>query len=74
MSGFSSVTVSRLKSGGLNARLSGRLTQVEVKLQSHAEGSKMSPADLIEKATGAPPSPEPFLRYVEEKYGRIYGL
>ena len=40
----------------------------------HAEGSKMSPSDLIEKATGAPPSPEPFLRYVEEKYGRIYGL
>ena len=40
----------------------------------HAEGSKLSPADLIEKATGAPPSPEPFLRYVEEKYGRIYGL
>jgi len=40
----------------------------------HAEGSKFSPADLIEKATGAPPSPEPFLRYVEEKYGRIYGL
>jgi carboxypeptidase Taq len=38
------------------------------------KGSKMSPADLIEKATGASPSPEPFLRYVEEKYGRIYGL
>lgn len=40
----------------------------------HAQGSKMTPAQLIESATGTPPSPEPFLRYVEAKYGRLYGL
>ena len=40
----------------------------------HAEGSKMSPSELIEKATGSAPSPDPFLRYVEDKYSRIYGL
>jgi carboxypeptidase Taq len=32
------------------------------------------PSELIERATGKPPSPEPFLDYVEKKYSRIYGL
>jgi carboxypeptidase Taq len=40
----------------------------------HQRGSQVSPAKLIEDATGSPPSPEPFLRYVEEKYGQLYGL
>ena len=40
----------------------------------HKRGSALLPADLIEEATGSPPSSEPFLRYVEEKYGEIYSL
>ena len=40
----------------------------------HLQGSKMTPAELIESATGSAPSPEPFLRYVESKYSRLYGL
>lgn len=40
----------------------------------HQRGSQVTPAQLIEDATGSPPSPEPFLRYVEEKYGALYGL
>jgi carboxypeptidase Taq len=40
----------------------------------HQRGSQVSPAQLIEDATGSPPSPEPFLRYVERKYGELYGL
>ena len=40
----------------------------------HLRGSQVSPAQLIEDATGAPPSPEPFLRYVERKYGALYQL
>ncbi len=40
----------------------------------HVRGSALLPADLIEEATGSPPSSEPFLRYVEEKYGAIYSL
>jgi len=40
----------------------------------HQRGSQVTPAQLIEEATGSPPSPEPFLRYVEEKYGALYGL
>ena len=40
----------------------------------HKRGSALLPAALIEEATGAPPSSEAFLRYVEEKYGAIYSL
>lgn len=40
----------------------------------HLRGSQVTPAQLIEDATGSPPSPEPFLRYVEEKYGALYKL
>ena len=40
----------------------------------HERGSQVTPAALIEAATGAPPSPDAFLRYVEEKYGALYGL
>ena len=40
----------------------------------HQRGSQVSPAQLIEDATGSPPSPEPFLRYVERKYSALYQL
>ena len=40
----------------------------------HHEGSKWTPSELIENATGMPPSPEPFLNYVEEKYSKLYNL
>ena len=40
----------------------------------HKRGSALLPVALIEEATGAPPSSEAFLRYVEEKYGAIYSL
>ena len=40
----------------------------------HQRGSVVSPAELIEDATGSPPSPEPFLKYIEEKYRTLYNL
>lgn len=40
----------------------------------HSKGSVMEPSQLIESATGSPPSPEPFLNYVEEKYSKLYKL
>ena len=40
----------------------------------HSHGMLYDPSELIEKATGIPPNPEPFLRYVEKKYGELYGL
>jgi len=40
----------------------------------HQQGSKFTPSELIEKATGEPPSPNPFINYVENKYGELYNI
>jgi len=39
----------------------------------HRHGRRYLPAELIERATGAPPSSEPFLRYLREKCAAVYG-
>ncbi len=51
---------------------SGMLIWLREKI--HAKGSVMTPSELIESATGSPPSPEPFLNYVEAKYSKLYNL
>jgi carboxypeptidase Taq len=40
----------------------------------HRHAGKFEPMELIERATGAPLSPEPYLRYLNTKYGEIYEL
>ena len=40
----------------------------------HDHGSLFTPAELIEHATGQPPTAEPFIKYLEEKYAALYGL
>lgn len=40
----------------------------------HGRGSILTPADLIEEATGVAPIPEPFVEYLQSKIGTIYGL
>ena len=40
----------------------------------HQEGSKFTPSELIHNATGKPPTPQPFINYVEKKYGELYNL
>lgn len=40
----------------------------------HQHGSKFDPAPLCLRATGAPLIAEPFVDYVHEKFGAIYGL
>ncbi|MDB5074251.1 MAG: Carboxypeptidase Taq [Chloroflexi bacterium] len=37
-------------------------------------GRKFDPADLIQRATGAPLSSEPYMRYLRNKFGGIYTL
>ena len=31
-------------------------------------------ADLVEEATGSPPSPDAFVEYLRDKVGRLYGV
>ena len=40
----------------------------------HLKGSKHTPSELIELATGKPPTPKPFVEYVEQKYAKLYNL
>ncbi len=40
----------------------------------HAYGSKFEPNEVIRKATGAPLSSEHFTRYLQTKFGALYGL
>jgi carboxypeptidase Taq len=37
-------------------------------------GCRLEPAELLKTLTGQKLSAEPFLRYIEEKYGTLYGL
>jgi carboxypeptidase Taq len=40
----------------------------------HRWGRMFTPAHLAERITGSPLRPEPFLNYVEQKYGELYQL
>jgi carboxypeptidase Taq len=40
----------------------------------HARGSILSPAELIEEATGQAPTPQPFIDYLAAKIERLYGV
>ena len=55
---------------------SGNWSGIQVWLREniHQKGSQSSATELIEEITGAAPSPEPFLNYVENKYRRLYKL
>ncbi len=40
----------------------------------HQRGSILEPADLIEEATGSPPSPDAFVDYLKDKVEQLYGV
>jgi carboxypeptidase Taq len=45
-----------------------------LKTNIHIHGSKFEPQELIERVTGSKIDPQPYMRYLNEKYGEIYGL
>ncbi|HLE14563.1 MAG TPA: carboxypeptidase M32, partial [Anaerolineales bacterium] len=51
------------------SRLTGWLTE-----KIHRHGAKFEPQELVTQATGSKIDPAPYLRYLESKYGQIYGL
>ncbi|MGD0611561.1 MAG: carboxypeptidase M32 [Anaerolineales bacterium] len=40
----------------------------------HRYGKKYEPQELVQKVTGSRIDPHPYLRYLNQKYGEIYGL
>ena len=51
---------------------SGATGWLRQNLQRH--GGLYAPRDVIEKASGMPPSEAPLLDYLEAKFGALYGL
>jgi len=45
-----------------------------MRVHVHQRGSILKPAELIEEATGSPPSPDAFVDYLVDKIGRLYGM
>jgi carboxypeptidase Taq len=40
----------------------------------HQHGKKFTPGELVRRVTGQPLDHEPFVRYVNQKFGELYGL
>jgi len=40
----------------------------------HRYSSRYDPQDLVQKITGSRINPEPYMRYLEQKYSQIYQL
>lgn len=40
----------------------------------HVHGAKYEPQELVEKVTGSKITPEPFIKYLNKKFGKIYNL
>lgn len=40
----------------------------------HVHGRKFTPDELLQRATGRSLTPEPWIRYVQAKFGQLYGL
>jgi carboxypeptidase Taq len=47
---------------------------VWLKENIYRHGSKYTPSELIERVTGGPPTIEPYIQYLENKYGALYEL
>jgi carboxypeptidase Taq len=62
---------------GLETRIeSGNFTEIIgwLRLNIHSHGSVYTPRELCERISGGPLDPSWFIRYLENKYGRIYEL
>lgn len=40
----------------------------------YVHGAKFTPAELVRRVTGAEIDPQPYIRYLQAKYGELYGL
>ena len=54
----------------------GKLNSVNdwLKTNIHSQGDLYDPEELIKKATGKTLDAQPYLKYLNEKYGKLYGF
>ena len=67
--------------GAQNADRDGQIARGEfapllswLRTNIHQYGRKYKPQELVQRVTGSPIDPEPYLQYLETKYGAVYGL
>jgi carboxypeptidase Taq len=58
----------QIRSGKFEALLTWLRTKI------HTHGRKFEPQELVQKVTGSPIDPAPYMRYLNGKYSSIYGL
>lgn len=58
----------QIRTGNFNALLGWLRTNI------HAHGRKFMPQELVKKVIGSEIDPAPYLRYLDDKFGKIYGL
>jgi carboxypeptidase Taq len=54
------------------AEFSGLLTWLRENI--HQDGSKYEPIELLKRVTGSGLDAQPYVRYLEKKFGEVYGL
>lgn len=40
----------------------------------HIHGKKYGPQELVQRITGSKIDPAPYMRYLKDKFGKIYGI
>jgi carboxypeptidase Taq len=55
-----------------DAKFDGLLTWLREKI--HVHGAKFEPLDLVKRATGLELTAEPYINYLNSKFGEIYKL
>jgi carboxypeptidase Taq len=85
---FPTYALGNLVSAQLWEKMSEEIKDIEGKIETaefdvilawlrenvHVHGAKYEPQELIQKITGSKITPEPFIKYLNNKFGEIYGL
>jgi carboxypeptidase Taq len=85
---FPTYALGNLVSAQLWEKMSEEIKDIEGKIENaefdviltwlrknvHVYGAKYEPQELVQKITGSKINPEPFIKYLNSKFGEIYGL
>jgi len=85
---FPTYALGNLVSAQLWEKMSEEIKDIEEKIETakfdailawlresvHVHGAKYEPQELVQKVTGSKITPEPYIKYLNSKFGEIYGL
>ena len=61
-----------LKTKFRNGKFDGLLGWLRTNIHQH--GKKFEPQELVQRITGSKITPEPYMRYLNKKFGEVYNL